>query len=169
MKSLGWGDRLGALRVAAALRKNGSSRDRLAEISVRQWLNELHQSHRMQHRFWDPIALATLNELPESASADMFARVLELACLRKRSDSTLALSRVGLSDLYTSGAARFVEERGAKCASRPLLRASKLRTAKRPSFCERRANEVEAVISAVPSFALPSLLPSDACASLRDV
>jgi hydroxysqualene dehydroxylase len=171
MKSLGWSDRLGALRVAAALRRNGSSRDRLGGISVRQWLNELNQSHRMQHRFWDPIALATLNELPESASADMFARVLELAFLRKRSDSTLALSRVGLSELYTSGAARFVAERGGEVRLSAPVERIEVESGKATAVVLRNSEriEIEIVISAVPSFALPSLLPSEAGAGLRDV
>ena len=51
---------------------NGS-RQRLANISVKQWLDELGQSEQMQNNFWNPMALATLNERPEIASADMFA------------------------------------------------------------------------------------------------
>jgi zeta-carotene desaturase len=174
MKSLGWGDRLGALRVAAALRRNGLSRDRLSEISVRQWLDELNQSRRMQHRFWDPIALATLNELPESASADMFARVLELAFMRKRSDSTLALSRVGLSDLYTAGAARFITERGGEVRLSSAVERIELENGRVAQVLLRNGErvEVELVISAVPSFALPSLLPPELMSGrsgLRDV
>jgi hydroxysqualene dehydroxylase len=113
LKTIGWGDRLRALGVGLAVRMLDGHRDRLAEITVREWLDSLGQSERIQLRFWGPMALATLNEAPEVASADMFARVIELGFLRTKSDSAMVISRVGLSDLYTRQAQGFIEDRGA--------------------------------------------------------
>jgi hydroxysqualene dehydroxylase len=117
LKTIGWSDRIKALRVGLELhrlklhRLNGN-RAGLADITVRQWLDRLGQSERIQRRFWDVVALATLNESPEVASADMFARVLDQAFLHAKRDSALIISRVGLSDLYTEDARRFIESRG---------------------------------------------------------
>jgi squalene-associated FAD-dependent desaturase len=112
LKTIGWGDRLRALGVGLAVRTLNGDQDRLAEITVREWLDSLGQSERIQRRFWGPMALATLNEAPEVASADMFARVIELGFMRTKRDSAMVVSRVGLSDLYTQQARSFIEDRG---------------------------------------------------------
>ena len=112
LKTIGWGDRLRALGVGLAVRTLNGNQDKLAEITVREWLDSLGQSERIQRRFWGPMALATLNEAPEVASADMFARVIELGFMRTKRDSAMVVSRVGLSDLYTQQARSFIEDRG---------------------------------------------------------
>src|SRR5262249_48717631 len=112
LKTIGWGDRLRALRVGLAVQMLNGNREQLSYVTVRQWLNSFGQSRRSQRRFWDVMALATLNEAPEVASADMFARVIELGFLRTKRDSAMVISRVGLSDLYTAQAKNFIEARG---------------------------------------------------------
>jgi hydroxysqualene dehydroxylase len=112
LKTIGWSDRIKALRVGLELRRLNGNRAGLADITVRQWLNRLGQPERVQRRFWDVVALATLNESPDIASADMFARVLDQAFLHAKRDSALIISKVGLSDLYTEDARRFIESRG---------------------------------------------------------
>jgi hydroxysqualene dehydroxylase len=86
LKTIDWRDRVNALRVGLALKTMNGKRARLSDITVREWLNELGQSQNMQTRFWDLMALATLNESPDIASADMFARVLEQGFLRTKQD-----------------------------------------------------------------------------------
>jgi squalene-associated FAD-dependent desaturase len=167
LETIGWRDRVGALRVGLALRRWRGSRNgtesRLAEITVREWLNELGQSERMQRRFWDVMALAMLNQAPERAAADLFARVLEQAFLRTRRDSQMVISRVGLSDLYTGDARAFIEARGGEVRlNAPVARIEF--AGDRASAVVLRGGErlaAEAVISAVPCFALPSLLPDE--------
>ena len=112
LKSIGWSDRLRALRVGLALQYLKGRHSSLADLTVREWLTQLGQTETMQRRFWDIVALATLNETPDRASADMFARVLDQAFLHAKSDSTMLISRVGLSDLYTMAAQRYIETRG---------------------------------------------------------
>src|SRR5262249_47403037 len=97
--SIGWRDRLGALRVGLELKRMNGDRDRLADITVREWLNNLGQSARIQSRFWDIMARATLNESPAVASADMFARVIDQGFLHTKRGSTVVVWRVGLSGL----------------------------------------------------------------------
>jgi zeta-carotene desaturase len=100
--SVPWSDRIRALRVGMAVRAGDGNQSSLAEKTVTQWLGELGQSEVVQKRFWNPMAVATLNESPDRASADMFARVIHDGFLQSRQDSELVISKVGLSDYSTS-------------------------------------------------------------------
>ncbi len=160
LQTIGWRDRLSALRVGVALKTMNGQRARLADITVREWLNELGQSEQMQSRFWDLLALATLNETPERASADMFARVLDQAFMHTKQDSTMVISRVGLSDLYTTDAVQFITARGGTLRTNASV--------KTIDFARQRAVGVTlttgeritaaAIISAVPYFMLKDIL-----------
>lgn len=112
LRSVGWRDRLSALRVGLALRPGNGNRSGLADITATQWLTSLGQSENLQRNFWNPLALATLNETPDRASADMLVRVIEEGFLRTYRDSLMVVPRVGLSELYTHDAQRFIEARG---------------------------------------------------------
>jgi squalene-associated FAD-dependent desaturase len=171
LKTIGWSDRIKALRVGLELhrlklhRPNGN-RAGLADITVRQWLNRLGQPERIQRRFWDVVALATLNESPDIASADMFARVLDQAFLHAKRDSAMIISKVGLSDLYTEDARRFIESRGGEV----MLNADVAQIefagngAKRASgvvLRNGRRIEAEKIVSAVPHSALGRMLETE--------
>ncbi len=174
LQTIGWRDRWNALRVGLELRRLNGNRTELADITVRDWLTRLGQTETMQRRFWDLVALATLNETADRASADMFARVLDQAFMHSRQDSTIVISKVGLSDLYTDDARQFVEQRGGTIR----LNAEVARI----EFDDRRAVAVElrtgeriaadAIISAVPYSALPRMIAPeifDASPCLRHI
>jgi hydroxysqualene dehydroxylase len=163
LKSIGWGDRLRALSVGLAVRALNGDKDRLGEITVRQWLDSLGQSERIQRRFWRPMALATLNEAPEVASADMFARVIELGFMRTKRDSAMVISRVGLSDLYTRQAQSFIEDRGGAVRLNADIARIEFEGARAVGVTLRSGERIDAdaVISAVPYFALRRMLPAD--------
>ncbi|HEU0180370.1 MAG TPA: hydroxysqualene dehydroxylase HpnE [Blastocatellia bacterium] len=163
LKTIGWGDRLRALGVGLAVRALNGNRDRLAEITVREWLESLGQSERIQRRFWGPMALATLNEAPEIASADMFARVIELGFMRTKSDSAMVISRVGLSDLYTRQAQGFIEDRGGEVRLNADVSRIEFNGYAAAGVTLRSGERIEAdtVISAVPYFALSRMLPAE--------
>lgn len=160
LETIGWQDRLKALRVGLELRRLNGKRARLAEISVREWLTELGQTARMQARFWDLVALATLNEQPEIASADMFARVLEEAFLRTKEDSQMVISRVGLSDLYTHDAQAFIEARGGQVRLNAEVARIEFAGGRAAAAVLRNGERIEAetIISAVPYFALRRMI-----------
>ncbi len=163
LKTIGWGDRLRASRVGLAARALDGDLDRLAEITVREWLDSLGQSERIQRNFWRPMALATLNESPDVASADMFARVIELGFMRKKRDSALVVSRVGLSDLYTIQARNFIEERGGEVRLNAEVARIDFESGRVAGVTLRGGERIEAaaVISAVPYFALKRMLPAE--------
>src|SRR5262249_7976899 len=111
--------------------------------------------------FWHPVAIATLNELPQRAAAAPFAEVLARAFFGSRSDSQFVLPTVGLSDLYTHDARQFIEARGGsvdvKAAVAPLLFAD----GRLAGVVGRDGQRIEAdaCICAVPPDALGALLP----------
>ena len=163
LKTIGWGDRLRALGVGLAVRTLNGNQDRLAEITVREWLDSLGQSERIQRRFWRPMALATLNEAPEIASADMFARVIELGFMRTKRDSAMVISRVGLSDLYTQQARSFIEDRGGEVRLNAEVARIEFEGDCAAGVTLRSGERIEAgaVISAVPYFALKRMLTAE--------
>jgi len=167
LKTIGWGDRLRALGVGLAVRALNGNRDRLAEITVRQWLDSLGQSERIQRRFWNPMALATLNEAPEIASADIFARVIELGFMRTKRDSAMVISRVGLSDLYTQQAKTFIEARGGEVRLNAEVAEIGFEDNRAAGVTLRSGERIEAdvVISAVPYFALRRALTAEVAGS----
>jgi squalene-associated FAD-dependent desaturase len=167
LKTIGWGDRLRALGVGLAVRALNGDRDKLAEITVREWLDSLGQSERIQRRFWGPMALATLNESPEVASADMFARVIELGFMRAKRDSAMVVSRVGLSDLYTLQAQTFIEERAGEVRLNAEVARIEFKSDSAAGVTLRSGERIEAdaVISAVPYFALGRMLPAEFAAA----
>jgi squalene-associated FAD-dependent desaturase len=180
LKTIGWGDRIKALRVGLELlslklhRLNGN-RAGLADITVRQWLNRLGQPERIQRRFWDVVALATLNESPDIASADMFARVLDQAFLHAKRDSALIISKVGLSDLYTEDAREFIESRGGQVmlnadVAQIEFADNGVSGANRASGVVLRNGqliEAEKIVSAVPHSALGRMLATEIISAKR--
>ncbi|MGH9937931.1 MAG: hydroxysqualene dehydroxylase HpnE [Blastocatellia bacterium] len=167
LKTIGWGDRLRALGVGLAVRRLNGNRDKLADITVRQWLDGLGQSERIQRRFWDVMALATLNEAPEIASADMFARVIELGFMRTKRDSAMVVSRVGLSELYTRQAKSFIEARGGEVRLSAEVAEIGFEGDRAAGVTLRSGERIEAdaVISAAPYFALRRMLPDEIAAA----
>jgi squalene-associated FAD-dependent desaturase len=164
LQTIGWGDRIGALRVGLELRRMNGRRAALADLTVHEWLNRLGQSENMQKKFWNVMALATLNESPEVASADMFARVLDQAFLHTKRDSTMVISKVGLSDLYTEDARTLIEARGGEVRLNAEVHQIVFENGRALGVEMRDGEriEAEAVISAVPYFALKRLLtPED--------
>jgi hydroxysqualene dehydroxylase len=110
LKGLGWGDKLRLGRLTPALKK--PDWEALDRVTVRSWLDSLGQTRRAQERFFDPIALGALNDDPAVAAATGFAQVLRRIFFTDVESTRLGISSVGLSDLYTGAAQRFIEARG---------------------------------------------------------
>jgi squalene-associated FAD-dependent desaturase len=109
LKGLTLGDKLRALNLRRILKckLNGNG-----SLTVTELLKKLHQSKRINERFWHPMVVATLNESPDVASAKMLVKVLQEAFGAGREASAIGISSVGLSDLYVEGASQFITERG---------------------------------------------------------
>ncbi|MGH7914182.1 MAG: hydroxysqualene dehydroxylase, partial [Candidatus Binataceae bacterium] len=104
------GERLSAMIAGLRmLRMRRHDRARLGHATVRKLMDELGQGERARRCLWYPLAIATLNEDPELASAALLAEVLKRAFFSRRSDSAFVYAKVGLSDLYCPGSVRLIE------------------------------------------------------------
>lgn len=119
LRGLTLADKWGLIRLAKEMRRlkkerSGESLQELDNMTVRQWLDRLGQSRRIQERLFDPIALGALNDDPELAAATGFAQVLEQVFFTEPESARLGLSRVGLSELYADAARNYIEAREAR-------------------------------------------------------
>jgi squalene-associated FAD-dependent desaturase len=149
---------LGGMQVMGMRRRRDP---RLAEWTVGRLLTALRQSPNARASFWDPVAVATLNESPQRAAAAPFAEVLARAFFRSRADSQFVLPKVGLSELYTDDAHRYIEGRGGRVELRSPV-ADVVVSGSHVAALRLRDGarlEADACISAVPPKALASLLP----------
>ena len=161
------GERVRALCAGMALMAMRRRNDpELATATVDQVLARLGQSVHARASFWNPVALATLNETPARAAAAPFVEVLARAFFRSRADSQFVLPRVGLGDLYTDDACRFVEQRGGQVWMRAQAAALDVadETVRGVMLRDGRRIVAEGCVAAVPPAALAPLLP----AALRD-
>jgi len=97
------------------------ARERLRRMTVAEYMNLSRQDEHTRRSFWYPMTLATLNELPELASAMLLAEVLKRAFFARRSDSAFLYSTVGLSDLYCTAATKFIERHDGVVACRAIV------------------------------------------------
>lgn len=107
-RGLRTGERLRALRFA--LRHYFSGFELAEDASVADLLAD--QPARLVRLLWNPLCLATMNTLPEQASARVFLRVLRDTFARKRSDSDLLIPRVDLGRSFPEPALDFIERHG---------------------------------------------------------
>ncbi|MGH7923124.1 MAG: hydroxysqualene dehydroxylase, partial [Candidatus Binatus sp.] len=117
--------------------------------------------------FWYPLSIATLNDEPESSSAQLLAEVLKRAFFSRRRDSAFVYSRVGLSDLYCTGAKRLIEAAGGSVVSHSIVEMLELGAGGRVASVRLRdGRRIEAsnFVSAVPAAQLLRLLPENAVA-----
>lgn len=105
------GDKWRMARLLSRLKKVSNNGVDLDRISVREFLERQGQSPESIQNFWEPIGLGALNESLELASAKLFVEVLRRALLSTKRDSSLAISAVGLSDLYASPAQKYFSEK----------------------------------------------------------
>jgi squalene-associated FAD-dependent desaturase len=114
--------RLGAIRAGSRMMYlRRFDHKRLARMSVAELMNLTRQSDRARQCFWYPLAIATLNEDPELASAALLAEVMKRAFFSRRLDSAFVYSTVGLSDLYCGAARAFIEKHDGIVADRSIV------------------------------------------------
>jgi squalene-associated FAD-dependent desaturase len=155
----------GGLRMLAMRRFSSAE---LRRLTVTQLMDRLKQSEHARRCFWYPLSIATLNDEPETSSAQQLAEVLKRAFFsRRRLDSAFVYSRVGLSDLYCTGAKRLIECAGGSVLSHSIVEMLDLGAGGNVASVRLRdGRRIEAsdVISAVPAPQLLRFLPENAVA-----
>jgi squalene-associated FAD-dependent desaturase len=115
--SLPWRDKLAMLKVAAAIQLPSRLLPPATDWeTVDAWLDRLGQSQAARRAFFHPLALATLNDDPRTASAKLLEAVLREAFFvgpASGGDARIGLASVGLSDLYVDDARAWLQARGA--------------------------------------------------------
>ena len=159
MKGISVGDKIRALNLRRAIKSNGTVPK--VALTVDQWLDELGQSERIKKRFWHPMVIATLNQSPEIASARMLKVVLQEAFGGNSSDSSIGISGVGLSDLYTDGASDFISARGGRVTTGAQVQRLIVERGVISAVELKNGGRIEAdfFISAVTPEALRTILP----------
>jgi zeta-carotene desaturase len=111
-------DRLSVLRLASmlgAVRRDGAEAVAArvpAGQTVSDWLSANRQSPALCAWLWHPLAVAALNQSPDTAAAAPFVRVIGELFGPRVEDSAIGLPRVPLDALYAEPARVFLEARG---------------------------------------------------------
>jgi len=146
-KGVSLGERLGAVRFLAALKR---ARFRVEpDISFLQLLKQHGQDGAIGRYLWAPVCVAALNTPIEQASANVFLAVLRDTLAGPPGSSDLLLPRVDLSRLFPEPAAEFVKSHGGEIRLRTTI---------------QNLNELkfDAIIVAVGPHQLKQLLPDHA-------
>jgi zeta-carotene desaturase len=119
-RALSLRDRLSALRLRGLLRRvrRDGAAVAASEVppgqTVSQWLREYRQSDDLCRWLWVPLAIAALNQSPETAAAAPFVRVLGELFGPRVEDSAVGVPTVPLDQLYAEPAAGFLEARSGR-------------------------------------------------------
>jgi zeta-carotene desaturase len=160
--ALSFRERQKLLKVGLALRKlNNISEQKLLNLTIDEWLISLEQSEEIRRSFWDPIVISVMNELPNRASALLFARSIKKTFFGSKDDAALLTPVIGQTELYVSGAESLLSKNKVKIFNGMMV--------KNISVVNGSVNGVEVdrkikskyVISAVPYFSLNKILPFD--------
>jgi squalene-associated FAD-dependent desaturase len=163
--ALSFKDRTSLLRVGLDLQRKSEEGDRmLGRLTVDQWLTRLNQSAEAKRSLWHPIAISVMNELPEHASALLFARSLRAAFLGNKSDSAILIPTVGQTDLYVTPAQELLSRNGARFLLNAEVRALKAKRGRIDRIILKDGREIvpSLVVSALPPYALERILPPGA-------
>jgi squalene-associated FAD-dependent desaturase len=158
-----WRDRLSVLRLAGPLaraRRELRARGTVTVppvTTVSGWLRANGQGKKLTSWLWEPLAVAALNQDPESAAAAPFVRVLAQMFSDDEADAALVLPAKPLHLMYAEPARAFIEAHGGEVRVNALARV--IVTNGAVEGVEIRGERVAAsrVIAAVPWFGLRPL------------
>jgi len=90
----------------------------LDNLSVRQWLEREGQSTNSIRSLWEILNVGALNTCTSKASALMFSEILKQMFLKNSRSASIIIPGTGLSEMYCTGAANFLIQRGSEiCVS----------------------------------------------------
>ena len=118
-EALNWSERLSVLKIGSMIKPSTSLNPpkgghHQLGISVRAWLEKNGQAPRLCELFWEPLALAALNQSIDQAEASNFIRVLERVFGPDPASAALVLPAVPLDEMYAEPARAWLTERGSE-------------------------------------------------------
>jgi squalene-associated FAD-dependent desaturase len=164
---IGWSDRIAlgrVLRAVQAMRRDqtrgrvSAERERASGETVDRWLARHGQPARLRTLFWEPLAVAALNQDVRVAGAASFVRVLIEMFGPDPRGASLAFPVVPLDRLFADPAKAYIEARGGEVRLHSLARV--IVEDGRVAAVEVRGERMPAnrVIAAVPWFDVPQLV-----------
>jgi len=174
---LGYGELSTADKIAAvglAVRLRLGQKPGAGE-TVEAWLRRWKQTPNIIRALWEPLCIAALNEPVATGSAQLFATVIRRSFLGGAADSTILLSRVGLSELFAPEARRLLEMCGGSLRLQAPVTGLGFEglTLREIKLGDGSSLQPEAVVSALPWHVLRALLPGEsklaqACREIQD-
>jgi squalene-associated FAD-dependent desaturase len=156
-------ERWAAARVAWRLRRLGSADPSRDEQSFGDWLRAQGQSPRATSVLWDLFVLAALNTASDQASFSLAQMVVRTGLLDRADAADIGLATVPLSYLHGGPAAEALRCAGADVRLRSAVQAIEAKAGGgHVVFTRTQRLEASAVIVAVPSWQVASLLPAGA-------
>jgi squalene-associated FAD-dependent desaturase len=110
--ALSWRDKVSVLRAGAAINRRTPRFD--PGVTVRSWLDYHRQSPRLIELFWEPLALAALNQPIDHAAVDTFIEVLRRMFGAAGDRASLVIPSVPLDELYAAPARDWLHARGSE-------------------------------------------------------
>lgn len=155
-EALSWPEVASMLRVGAALRAGTRSDGTVRTTTVREWLDAHGQAPRLIELFWEPLAVAALNQPIDEAAVDTFLEVLRRVFGASAERASLVIPAVPLDEMYAVPALDYIQANGGEV--RTHARAQMRFSGNRVAGVTVRDEHIDApwVVAAVPWYALPS-------------
>jgi len=136
--------------------------DDLKNQTVNEWLVNLGQSDNTIKNFWEILTLATLNDDPQTTTADGLATVLKKSYFGGQKDGFLIYPKVGLTELFVKPAVDYLTLRGHEIVCGKSLKGVRIIDNKVQSFQFSDGNEEKAdlYICALPFHQIANVLPN---------
>jgi hydroxysqualene dehydroxylase len=152
-------DRIRLLRAGRALRRFEAA----PGDTIARWLDVQHQSAEARRCFWEPLAVAIMNEQMDRAPASVFLRTIRTAFLDHWSRSALVFPQAGLSAVFVDPACAFIERHGGavRCAADVVSLQTGGALVSSVTLKGGEQIPCSAVILAVPPARMISLWPAD--------
>ena len=168
-EALSWRERFSVLRIGAALRNNaGRGATAKATETVRDWLVRHGQAPRLCELFWEPLALAALNQSIDQAAAPHFAGILARMFGPDPLAAALVLPAVPLDELYAEPARQWLHSRGHQVRTNAPATVEVQNDAVKAVHIRDERIEAPVVVSSVPWHAMATLF-NEAPASLGEM
>jgi squalene-associated FAD-dependent desaturase len=152
--------------LVGAVRMVAQAPASLADETVAALLARHGQGAAARARFWDPLVIATLNELPERAAAAPFVAVLRRGFLAGAAAARFGFARAPLGDAFAAPLRNAIERAGGIVRTNAAVAALDVRDGRACGVVLRDGAPLaaDAVVLAVPVAACLRILPS----SLRE-
>jgi hydroxysqualene dehydroxylase len=156
-RELTWRERVAILRIGPVLMQVARAPAAATDETVREWLARHHQPARLCRLFWEPLALATLNQSIDSAAAGPFLTVIARMLAAGPDAATLLLPAALLDEFYAEPSRTFIADRGSICRTGAPVRIAVEGDRLRGVVAGGELLDAPIVISAVPWFAFTEL------------